>query len=74
LEREFFRLPYQPFEPVFKQLLSILKAVNRQRRKRGFAMLPVTCLRNKLRLGQVFLETPGNRLPEERALAASEAG
>ncbi len=56
LEREFSRLPYQPYEPVFKQLVSVLQAVNRQRRRRGFAPVAVGCLRNKLRLGRVFVE------------------
>jgi len=55
LEREFRRLPYQPYEPVFKQLLSVLRAVNRQRRRRGFGPIG-ECLRNKLRLGKVFVE------------------
>lgn len=60
LEREFRRLPYQPYEPVFKQLLAILRLVNRQRRRRGFEPLAMTCLRNKLSLGKVFVEDEGD--------------
>ena len=55
LEREFARLPYQPYGPVFKQLRSVLTQVNRQRRKRGFEALG-ECLRNKLKLSKVFIE------------------
>ena len=57
LEREFSRLPHQPYGPVFVQLHSIWKAVNRSRRKRGFEPLAFACLRNKLKLGKVFVET-----------------
>ena len=57
LAREFSRLPYQPYEPVFKQLLSILRSVNRQRRRRGFDPLAMNCLRTKLSLGRVFVDS-----------------
>ena len=56
LEREFSRLPYQPYGPVFSQLHSVWKAVNRLRRKRGFETLSFGCLRNKLKLGKVFVK------------------
>ena len=56
LEREFNRLPYQSYEPVFKQLRSVLTAVNKQRKKRGFELLG-ECLRTKLRSSKVFVET-----------------
>ena len=46
----------RPYGPVFGQLHSIWKAVNRSRRKRGFEPLAFACLRNKLKLGKVFVE------------------
>lgn len=56
LEREFWTLSYQPYEPVYKQLHAILRATNRQRRRRGFSPVDVSCLRQKLRLGKVFVD------------------
>ena len=56
LEREFNRLPYQPYEPVFAQLLAIAKKVNKARRRRGFERIEYSCLRFKRRLGTVFVE------------------
>jgi hypothetical protein len=56
LEREFRRLPYQPYEPVFAQLASIARQVNRERRRRGFDAISLSCITNKRRLGSVFVE------------------
>jgi hypothetical protein len=56
MEREFFRLPYQPFGPVYVQLLAIAKLVNRTRRRRGFLPIDYGCIRNKKQLGKVFVD------------------
>jgi hypothetical protein len=56
LEREFRRLPYQPYEPVFAQLASIARQVNRERRRRGFDAIDLACITYKRRLGTVFVE------------------
>lgn len=56
LEREFHRLPYQPYEPVYAQLCIILRRVNRARRRRGFEAIDQACIRKKRRLGTVFVE------------------
>lgn len=56
MEQEFNRLPYQPYEPVFAQLLAIAKKVNRARRRRGFDALDFKCIKNKRRIGTVFVE------------------
>ena len=64
LEREFRRLPYQPYEPVFAQLASIARLVNRERRRRGFDAIDLGCITYKRRLGTVFVER------EERGEAA----
>ena len=55
-EREFRRLPYQPYEPVFAQLASIARLVNRERRRRGFDPIDLACITYKRRLGTVFVE------------------
>ena len=59
LEREFRRLPYQPYEPVFAQLCSIARRVNRARRQRGFDAIDLACITYKRRLGTVFVEREG---------------
>jgi hypothetical protein len=59
LEREFRRLPYQPYEPVFAQLCSIARQVNRARRQRGFDAIDLACITYKRRLGTVFVEREG---------------
>jgi len=56
LEREFRRLPYQPYEPVFAQLISIGRQVNRARRRRGFDEIDLDSIVWKRRLGTVFVE------------------
>ncbi|MCA9201157.1 MAG: hypothetical protein KDA87_26635 [Planctomycetales bacterium] len=56
MERQFRNLRYQPYEPVFEQLLAIVKAVNRARRRRGFDAVDYRCLNNKRRLGPVFVD------------------
>ena len=56
LEREFHRLPYQPYEPVYAQLCIILRRVNRARRRRGFDAIDQACIRKKRRLRAVFVE------------------
>lgn len=61
LEREFSRLPYQPYEPVYKQLIGVARTVNRARRRRGFNAVDLLCVRNKKGLAKVFVEpTPPN--------------
>jgi hypothetical protein len=59
LEREFNRLPYQPYGPVFAQLCVIAKQVNKVRRRRGFDAIDLSCIKNKRRLGTVFVECEG---------------
>ena len=56
LEREFLQLPYQPYGPVYKQLIAIAKSVNRLRRRRGFEPVDLACIRTKKRLTKVFAE------------------
>lgn len=59
MEREFSRLPYQPYSPVYRQLLSIAKGVNRVRKRRGFSPIDHGCVRTKKRLTTVFCSEPG---------------
>lgn len=59
LEREFRRLPYQPYEPVFAQLMKIGREVNKARRRRGFNSIDLDCITWKRRLRPVFVERVG---------------
>ncbi len=45
LEREFWKLPFEPFAPVRRQILIMFNQVNRLRRTAGFEPLRVSCLR-----------------------------
>ena len=56
MEREFRRLPYQSYEPVYAQLVSIARQVNRERRRRGFDVIDLECIKKKRRLRSVFVE------------------
>lgn len=42
---EFARLGFEPYAPVRRQFLSLLKAVNKERKVAGMAQVPVECLR-----------------------------
>lgn len=55
LEEEFSRLNWQPYEPVRRQLLAIVKAVNRRRRYAGYRSVDPTCLPTMRRVGKVFV-------------------
>ena len=61
MEREFRRLPYQSYAPVYQQLMSILKQVNRERRRRGFAAIDPNCIRKNRTLSKVFVEADEDR-------------
>ena len=45
LAEEFRRLRFEPYAPVRRQFLNILRAVNRERTRAGFLPLPFSCLR-----------------------------
>lgn len=45
MEQEFRRIPFEPYRPVVRQFLCILRAVNHARKAAGFEKVPVSCLR-----------------------------
>lgn len=63
MARELARLPVQVYEPVFGQLLTILRQLNRSRRRRGFRTVPVGSLPCKVQLRKVFVENGEEHLP-----------
>jgi hypothetical protein len=54
LASEFQRVRFEPYAPVRRQLLNILRAVNRERKKAGFAPLPYSVLRLRRRAVGAF--------------------
>lgn len=51
---ELGRLPFEPYAPVRVQLLSVLRAVNRERRRAGFEPVPTSCFRFNRRVCRPF--------------------
>jgi hypothetical protein len=54
LEAELERLPFEPYAPVRRQLLTIHRAVNRARKEAGFEPVSKSCLRFKRRIYRPF--------------------
>ena len=42
---EFWRLPFEPYAPVKRQLFELLRAVNRARKTAGYELVPSSCIR-----------------------------
>lgn len=59
LVREFGRIPYEPYAPIRRQLLNILRSVNRARKHAGYELLPPTVLRLQRRIVKPL--EPGER-------------
>ena len=57
LEEELSRIPFEPYAPVRRQLLAILRAVNRARKQQGLSPVERTCFRFKRRIYRVFPTT-----------------
>jgi hypothetical protein len=66
MEAEFEGLPVVPYQPVRRQLLAILKVVNRKRRQAGLSKLAPTCIPKALRIGTVFADN-GRSAPDVEA-------
>ena len=45
LRRELLSIPYEPYAPIRRQLLTILKKVNEKRKAAGYALLDKDCIR-----------------------------
>lgn len=64
--REFNRLPFEPYAPVRRQLLNIVRAVNRARLKAGFEPVPIEYLRLKRHVLKPFIESNKSSMEEKR--------
>ncbi|MCA9173526.1 MAG: hypothetical protein KDB14_03485, partial [Planctomycetales bacterium] len=54
LMRELWNLPFEPYAPVRRQLLNIVRAVNRERKTAGFSRIPCDAIRFKRRILKPF--------------------
>ena len=53
---EFGLIEFEPYAPIRRQLLNLLRAVNRARKQAGLEPVPNTCLRLKRRVYRPFVE------------------
>ncbi len=54
LAEDLAELPFEPYAPIRRQFLSILRAVNRERERAGFRPVPATCFRFTRRICRPF--------------------
>lgn len=54
LAMDFYRLPFEPYAPVRRQMLNLLRAVNRIRRRAGYQPIPVEVLPLRRRIVRPF--------------------
>ena len=54
LEEAFAAFPYEPYAPIRRQLLGILRDVNAKRKVAGYELLPTSCLRLRRRQVKPF--------------------
>jgi len=52
----FARFPFEPYAPIRRQLLNLLRAVNRSRRESGFSQIPSDALRLRRRIVKPFAD------------------
>lgn len=51
---EFFNLPFEPYAPIRKQILNLLRLVNESRHEAGYAKLTPNCIRYRRRIVKPF--------------------
>lgn len=56
LSRDLYLVQFEPYAPVRKQLLNILRLVNEQRKQAGFSKIPPTVLRYQRKIVKPFEE------------------
>ena len=59
LTAEFQRIPLEPYAPVRRQFLNILRAVNRKRKKSRFELVPAKARRLRRRIVRPFGQLAG---------------
>jgi hypothetical protein len=66
-------LPFEPYAPVRRQLLQLVRAINRVRRQRGFELLPYSVLRFRRRIVRPFEATADAVLTADGVPSASSS-
>ena len=61
LARAFYRIEFEPYAPIRRQLLAILRQVNRKRARHGFEPIPTDSLRLRRRVVSPFGQQPTQR-------------
>lgn len=64
LRRAFKTVPFEPYEPVLRQLYSILRAVNRKRKQARASQLGYNVIRTYMNPVKVFADHDDDTLPE----------
>jgi hypothetical protein len=73
LSRDLFCLRYEPYAPVRKQLLNLLRLINQKRQQAGYAKIPPSVLRYKREIVKPFAaETAENRSKKLRVTILPE--
>jgi len=54
MRKELEEIPFEPYAPVRRQVLNILRAINRARHKAGFEQVPISALRLRRQILQPF--------------------
>lgn len=62
LAEELYSLPYEPYAPIRKQLLKLLRLINAKRQAAGYSKIPPTCLRFKRQIVRAFEENSSRTL------------
>ena len=61
LSRELWNLPFEPYAPIRRQFLNLLRIINTHRRTAGLPAVPPDCLRLRRRIVKVFEEASEER-------------
>lgn len=61
LARKFKTLPFEPYRPVYRQVRSLWKTVNRKRKTAGLALVPASALRTRRRSFRPFESGKGGK-------------
>ena len=72
LTAELGRLPFEPYAPIWRQLLAVLRGVNRARKTAGLEPVPTTCFRFQRRVCRPFAAAPGGAATERGRDNSSE--
>jgi hypothetical protein len=64
-------LPFEPYTPVYRQLVSIWKSVNEKRQKAGFDLLPSSTLRRKRKIYRPFEPDEVEPIPNQDEMKIS---